>query len=130
VIALDTNVLVRYLARDDAAQTAQALRLIESRSASSPAFISLVVLVELVWVLERSYRIPKPTVARYLHLLMTGDGVVIEHQELAHEALSAFENQGADFADAVIATLARSASCTTTYTFDRKAARLPGFTLL
>ena len=128
--ALDTNVLVRYFARDDATQTAKALRFIESRSASSPAFISLVVLVEFVWVLERSYHISRPTLARYLHLLMTGDGIVIEHQELAHEALSAFENQGADFADAVIATLARSANCTTTYTFDRKAARLSGFTLL
>jgi predicted nucleic-acid-binding protein len=130
VTALDTNVLVRYFARDDATQTAKARQFIESRRASSPAFISLVVLVECVWVLERSYHIPRPTLARYLHVLMTGDSIVIEHQEVAHEALSAFENQGADFADAVIATLARSANCTTTYTFDRKAARLPGFTLL
>jgi len=53
---LDTNVLVRYLAQDDARQSAIATRWIEEElSPSQPGFVSLVVLVEVCWVLQRLY---------------------------------------------------------------------------
>ena len=56
MIGLDTNVLVRYLAQDDAAQSAKATRLIEGElTQRQPGFISLIVLVETCWVLKRLY---------------------------------------------------------------------------
>jgi predicted nucleic-acid-binding protein len=58
VIGLDTDVLVRYLAQDDKAQSASATRFIEtSLSERSPGFVSLVVLVELCWVLQSLYKV-------------------------------------------------------------------------
>ena len=56
MIALDTNIIVRYLAQDDARQSALASRLIEQRlSKAEPGFISLVALLETVWVMEELY---------------------------------------------------------------------------
>ena len=58
MIGLDTNIVVRYLTHDDAAQTAAAVRVMDSLSQDSPGFLSLIVIAELVWVLEA------PTVSR------------------------------------------------------------------
>jgi predicted nucleic-acid-binding protein len=57
MIGLDSNVLARYIAGDDASQSAAAARVIESLSAESPGFVPLVVIAELVWVLQYSYRL-------------------------------------------------------------------------
>jgi len=59
MIALDTNVLVRYVVQDDPAQSPKATALMESLSEDSPCFISLVVLAEMVWVLQGAYQASK-----------------------------------------------------------------------
>jgi predicted nucleic-acid-binding protein len=59
VIGLDTNILVRYIVRDDEAQTELATHLIETKcTREQPGFIALLVLIELVWVLSRPLSIP------------------------------------------------------------------------
>ena len=52
MIGLDTNILVRYLAQDDAEQAKRANRIIDRLTPENPGFVPLVALVELVWVLE------------------------------------------------------------------------------
>ena len=71
MIGLDTNVLVRYFAQDDPIQSAKAVQLIEHRlTEDEPGFISLVALVETVWVLQRHYRRGAPDVAEIVEGLL------------------------------------------------------------
>lgn len=130
MIGFDTNVLVRYLMQDDAAQAAKASRLIERCSADEPGFITLVVLVELVWVLESSYDIQRARIAAALELLLRTRELRVEQAEVAWHAVRVYRESRADFADALIARCAAAAGCERILTFDRDAARLAGMALL
>lgn len=130
MIGFDTNVLVRYLMQDDAAQAAKASRLIERCSADEPGFITLVVLVELVWVLESSYDIQRARIAAALELLLRTRELRVEQAEVAWHAVRVYRESRADFADALIARCAAAAGCERILTFDLDAARLAGMALL
>jgi predicted nucleic-acid-binding protein len=123
LIGLDTNVLVRYVVRDDPAQTAAATRLIESEcTADSPGIVTLVVLCELVWVLERGYRYRRGEIAGVLRSLLGAQEIRAERSDLAWQALNGYEDGSAGFADFVIGLCAREEGAEWTWTFDRKAA--------
>ncbi len=131
MIALDTNVLVRYLVRDEPRQTRAATRLIESAcTAATPGFVPLVALCELVWVLERGYGYRRAQVVEVVRGLLSADDLAIESSELAWQALNAYDEGKADFADYVIGLSARDAKAEATVTFDRRAAASPLFRLL
>ena len=66
MIALDTNVLVRYLVRDDARQAEAARKLLEALTTERPGLVCREVTVELVWVLERAYRFSRDQIATVL----------------------------------------------------------------
>ena len=125
---LDSNVLLRYLTQDDAAQAARATRLIERElSERAPGFISLVVLVETCWVLKRIYGVTPAEISTTVRDLLDTRQLTIERRAAVARAL---ERAGAgNFADALIADIALDAGCSRVVTFDRKAARL-GMTLL
>jgi predicted nucleic-acid-binding protein len=129
VIGLDTNVLVRYFMDDDGDQAAAAAQLMESLDDDSPGFVGTVVLAELHWVLRAVYALSRGEAAQVLRRLTQARGLLVESPDLVRAALDAAES-GADFADAVIACSAAAAGCGTTKTFDRRAARLPGMSLL
>jgi predicted nucleic-acid-binding protein len=122
MIGLDTNVVVRYLTHDDPAQTATAVRLIDSLSSDSPGFLSLIVIVELVWVLEVCYRFRKNEIEQVLESLLRSKEVVIERAEVVFQALRKFGASRADFADCLIERCGQGAECQYTVTFDRNAA--------
>ena len=127
---IDTNVLVRYLVQDDLEQAKKATRFIATQcTADDPGYINRVVLCELVWVLETAYGYPRETVAPVLERLLRTTQFRIEDHPEAWLSLREYQ-QGADFADTLIATLNRRAGCARTMTFDRKAARHTGFALL
>ena len=133
MIGLDTNVLVRYVTQDDRAQSAAATRLLEHELAPDrPGFISLVVLVELVWVLVGAYETPRATVARILEGLLGAPQLRVQEAEAAWLALLDYQEPRfrADFSDALVARLALAQGCEKTLTFDRAAARQEGFELL
>jgi predicted nucleic-acid-binding protein len=90
VIGLDTNVIVRYFARDHAEQFALAATLIDGLSPEEPAFISTAALVETVWVLQRSYKTPKPEIIAILLLILQTQEFVVQEADIALRALSAF----------------------------------------
>jgi predicted nucleic-acid-binding protein len=131
LIGLDTNVLARYLVRDDPSQLAAATRLIERRlTEHEPGFVSGVVLAELSWVLGRSYRWSAARVAAAMEVLVDAEVLVVEHEGAAAEAIAMVRDGRGEFADAFIAAIAEQAGCSQTLTFDRGALHLPGFALV
>jgi len=130
MIGLDTNVVVRYLTHDDAAQTTAAVRVMDSLSSDFPGFLSLIVIVELVWVLEVSYRFKKHEIEQVLETLLRSKELVIEQAEIVAQALRKFSAGPADFADCLIERSGHAAECQYTVTFDQKAASGGGMKLI
>ncbi len=131
MIGLDTNVVVRYLVQDDPRQSATATPLIERElSPDRPGVLTAVVLCEIAWVLEESYETPRPELLAILEGLLGVKQLVVEQAEPAWRALRAARTAGADFSDALIGQVVAAHGGKKTVTFDRAAARLPGFELL
>ena len=126
MIGLDTNVLVRYVTQDDPAQSAKASHLIESLTVVSPGFVSLVSVVELVWVLQSCYQCTKTQLVAVLETLLRTRELIIEHAELIWQAVRRFTTTKADFADCLIERCAHAAGCEYTATFDIDAAKATG----
>lgn len=130
MIALDTNVLARYLVCDDAEQAEAARSLLESLSVDRPGYVCREVTVELVWVLERAYGFTRDRIATVLEELVATEGLVIEAAEdVAHAALR-YRRDGPGFSDLMILAAAKRSGAHPLYTFDRQAARLEGARLL
>ena len=130
MIGLDTNILVRYILQDDPEQAAIAGHLIESQcTAHSPGYISILVLVELVWVLTTGYSYEKRRVASTIHQILITNEFTVEDRETVWAALREYERGSSDFADCLISHRNHTKGCTETYTFDLKAARGSHFTL-
>ena len=130
MIGLDTNVLVRYLTQDDPVQSAKAREILEKRlSEDNPGYISVVVMVETVWVLERAYGFTAKEIAAATEQILQTSVLVVESEQDVFTAMIAYKAGAGAFADVLIGALAARAGCSHTLTFDRKAARLPGFVL-
>ena len=130
MIALDTNVLVRYLTRDDAGQAEAARSLVASLSPDSPGFVCREVLVELVWVLDRSHAASRDRIASALLGLLAADAIVVESADDVAAAVMAYADGVSDFSDLMILAAARRAAATPLYTSDRRASRVDGVELL
>jgi predicted nucleic-acid-binding protein len=130
VIALDTNLLVRFLVQDDPEQARLATDLVEQLTDDASGFVSREVLIELVWVLERAYRLGRAEIAAALDGLLAATELQIEGVDQVGPALELYRNEGFGFADLMIAAAARRAGASELVTFDRKVARLPGVRLL
>ena len=131
MIGLDTNVLVRYLAQDDAIQSLRATQIIERQlSEEHPAFISLVTMVETVWVLDRIYGLSNHEIAAAIERILQADTLLVQNEQEVFTAIVALKTGAGSFADALIGALGMWAGCTATLTFDKKAKRLKQFKLL
>ena len=130
MIALDTNVLVRYLVRDDEQQAESARALLESLTTESPGYACREVVVELVRVLERAYGVSRERVATILQELVATQSLVIEAAEDVARAAFRYQAGGPGFSDLMVLAAADRAEARPLYTFDRKAARLEGVELL
>ena len=130
MIGLDTNIIVRYLTQDDPVQSPVATEIMEQRlSEDNPGFVSIVAVVETVWVLDRAYGLTPQEVAAAVERLLQADTLVVENEQDVFTAMIALKEERGSFADALIAALGARAGCEHTLTFDRKALRLPGFAL-
>ena len=118
-IAVDTNVLVRYLVWDDKTQATKAVALIEG---SDTIVISLIVLCELVWVLKRAYRYTNNEIGDAVHRLTTSRRVEVDQP--AAQAGLVMLARGGDFADGVIEYESHRANCHRLVTFDQTFAGL------
>jgi predicted nucleic-acid-binding protein len=130
MIGLDTNILVRYLTQDEPVQSRKATELIEHRlTEESPGFVSIVAMVETVWVLDRAYGFAAHEIAAAVERMLQVDVLVVENEQEVFTAMIAVKDEKGSFADAVIAALGARSGCSRTLTVDLKAARLPGFEL-
>lgn len=129
MIGLDTNLLVRYFAQDDRIQSARANHIIDRLTEEQPGFISIVAIVETVWVLDRVYGLSGREIAQAVERILQADTLVVQNQQEVFTAMTALKTNQGSFADALIAALGRWAGCAATLTFDRRAARLAGFQL-
>ncbi|MEO8378249.1 MAG: type II toxin-antitoxin system VapC family toxin [Acidobacteriota bacterium] len=121
MIALDTNVLVRYVVEDDPDQTAVATAMIERAIAKGESlFLAQIVLCELVWVLAQAYRFEKQEILGVLQQLRRGAQVTIEGVDEVRKATESYAAANGDFADYLIAERAIASGCTLVATFDRK----------
>jgi predicted nucleic-acid-binding protein len=119
VTGLDTNVLVRYLTRDDPKQFRKAEELLTRVSAAGEtAHVSVIVMCELVWVLERGYRFRKEALLVALRGLLDTVELSIENRDHVAEAVDEYESGKAGFADCLIGIRNRAAGCVETVTFD------------
>ena len=130
MIALDTNVLARYLVRDDTEQAEAARSLLESLTADRPGYVCREVTVELAWVLERAYGYTRDQIATVLEELVATEGLVIEAADDVARAAFHYRTGGTGFSDLMILAASERSEGLPLYTFDQKAARLEGVALL
>lgn len=130
MIAIDTNVLVRYLVSDDAEQALAARSMLEGLSSKRPGFVCREVVIELVWVLERAYRFSRDQIATVLEELVSTEGVVVEAADEVVRASFSYRRGGVGFSDLMILAAAERAGAKLVYTFDRAFARLEGAALV
>src|SRR5262249_54024958 len=130
MIGLDTNILIRHLTQDDPVQSPRANKLIEDRlTEDEPGFISVVALTETVWVLDRVYKYSAAEIAAVIERFLQTRTLIVDNETEVFCAMTALKEGHAPFTDALIGALGAKAGCSVTVTFDRKAARLPGFAL-
>lgn len=129
MIAIDTNVLVRFLVNDDAEQAAAARELMAAASRQAPVFLCREVVVETVWVLERAYRFSRARIADMLVELTAADGLVIEAADDVAEAAAGYRRGGVGFSDLMILAACRRSEAQPLFTFDQQFAALDGAAL-
>lgn len=128
MIGLDTNVLLRYIVKDDLGQWEKATRFIAKRcTVEDPGFIDRIALCEMVWVLTRGHGYRRADVVGAVRRLLASRELLLEDEELVHTALRGYETTAIDFADALMARVSLARGCEATATFDRRAAKLDGF---
>jgi predicted nucleic-acid-binding protein len=131
MIALDTNVLLRYLVQDDPTQTPKSTEIIERHlTREVPGFVSLVCILEIVWVLGSLYKRSPWEVADHIEMILAADTLEVQNEQEVYQGVIALRNGTGTFEDALIGALGVWWGCSATLTFDQDAARrLPGFRL-
>lgn len=128
MLGIDTNVLVRFLVRDDEVQFEKARKLIKREvTAGHSVFVSQLVLLETEWVLRSRYDLPKSQIIEAVSGLLNAIDVQFEDEPAVEEALFVWKDSTANFADCLIGARNRRLGCRATATFDMKATKLPWF---
>ena len=130
MIGLDTNVLVRYIMQDDPKQSPRATEIVESLEGVGSGYVTLVSIVELVWVLSASFDLTRSQVAQALDGIIRTKQFKIENADQVIRALRVFKAGKSDFADCLIERSANSAGCEKTITFDVNASKHAGMILI
>jgi predicted nucleic-acid-binding protein len=129
--AVDTNILVRYLVRDNARQHAAVVSLLrEAVEAEENLYVPVTVTLELEWVLRSTYKARKEQIVHTLSALLATIELRFEAEEATEIALALYQESNADFADCLHVALGYVAGETPLWTLDRVASRLEGAKLL
>ena len=128
MLGADTNVLVRYLTRDDQPQYEKARRMIDREVAKGePVLVSLLVLLETEWVLRSRYEMAKADIVTAFSALLDTADLTFEDEPSVETAVYSWKDSAADFADCLIEARNRRLGCRATATFDVRALKLAGF---
>jgi len=125
---LDTNVLVRYLVKDDRKQAEKASAFIRKATAAGDrCFINHIVLCELVWVLDSAYGYAKKEIADVLEKILVTRQFEIEAKDIIRQAIHDYRRGNGDISDYLIGRINHVKGCDVTVTFDRALKNNPGF---
>ncbi|MCF1505771.1 type II toxin-antitoxin system VapC family toxin [Afifella sp. H1R] len=128
MIALDTNVLLRYVLDDDDRHSEAARHLIDDLcDPDAPAFVHEVAMAEFVWVLTGRRGTSRAEIAGICRTLMDNSHLSFRDVTGLSAALDAYEDGPADFAEYLIAAQSRNLGAAPTFTFDTAALKSPGF---
>ncbi|RZT36495.1 PIN domain-containing protein [Cupriavidus agavae] len=130
MIGLDSNIVLRFLARDDPRQTVRATAIMKSLSTSLRGFIPVAVLLEVVWTMRRQYGSDRASIARIVDYLIGCEELVVESSDVVKSALYLYRQKRGDFPDCLIMRACEAAGCSQTLTFDRRAAEGNGMRLV
>ena len=131
MIAIDTNILLRYVVQDDPTLAPMASRVINRALARQEAIhLSVIVLCESVWVLKTRYHFSKPHLLRFLEAIHGEPGFHVENRSVLRKAVEDYGKGPADFADYLIGRMAHAQGCSTTYTFDQGLKHSAHFSLI
>ena len=131
MLGLDTNVILRLLLGDDPAQKKRASRAIErAKTEGLPVMLALAVVLELEWVLRSSARMDKAQVLGIFRLLLESYDVQIENEKVLEQAIHTYQHATVDFAECLFLAQYQQMGCQTMLTFDTKAARIDGVSLV
>ncbi len=131
MIGFDTNVILRALLGDDPVQSPIAQRRLAGLSRAERGYVSAGVLLEVYWVLNRYYRMPRAVIGRTIRRLLEVEWLTFEDFGSLALALQIYEARNVDFSDAFISERNMERGCIKTVTFDGVAAkRVPGMELL
>jgi predicted nucleic-acid-binding protein len=128
MLGVDTNVIIRYLTRDDQQQYESARRLIDRETTKGePVLVGLLVLLETEWVLRSRYEMAKPDIVSAFSALLDTADLAFEDEPSVETAIYSWKDSAADFADCLIAARNRKLGCRATATFDGRALKVAGF---
>jgi predicted nucleic-acid-binding protein len=128
MLGVDTNILIRYLVRDDQPQYEKARRLIAREvGRGEPVLVSLLVLLETEWVLRSRYDLAKSQIVAAFSALLDAADLAFEDEPSVEHAIYSWKDAPADFADCLIAARNHRLGCRATATFDTRALKLAGF---
>jgi predicted nucleic-acid-binding protein len=128
MIGIDTNVLVRYLTQDDAAQARKVDTFVaEAMESNTRIHIDDIVLCESVWVLRAAYKMAKSQIVTALDRILSTALFSFDARESLREALDDYRDGSSDFSDYLIGRRNAHAGCDHTITFDRLLRDAPTF---
>ena len=128
--ALDANVILRYLVGDNPEQETAARALLDGLTPGNPGFVCREVVIEVAWVLERSYSFSRTRVAEAVMELTASDSLIVENSDDVAAAAHRYRQGSVGLSDLMILTAAERMGATPLHTFDRRLARMQGVTLV
>lgn len=131
MIALDTNILIRFLIQDDKQQANIVLELFsELEKKKQSFFVTQLVVLELIWVLEDVYSVAKEDIIYSISELLLMPVLTFEAQGVIRKLIVSAANSNFDLPDLLIAHSAIEQGCEATYTFDKKASKFDFFEII
>jgi predicted nucleic-acid-binding protein len=131
VIGIDTNILVRFLVRDDTKQANKVYRIFKNAEDNNSAmFVSTLVVLELLWVLESVYKVDRLDILDSISQMMLMPALQFENKGVIQSFIPAARTSTFDLSDLLIAHTAKNDGCELVLTFDKKASKYEYFELI
>lgn len=128
---IDTNILIRFLVGDDKQQAKTVYNIFKKAELdNSELFVPLLVMLELIWVLESVYEIPRAEILDSISDLLLMPILKFEHQSVLQQFINTGQNNKYDLSDLLIAQSAKMQGCETVITFDKRASKSELFELV
>jgi len=128
---VDTNILIRFLIGDDEVQAKKVYNIFKKvESDRNELFVPLLVVIELIWVLESVYEIPRSEILDSISELLLMPILKFEHQTAIQQFTIAAQGNRYDLSDLLIVHSAKSQRCEIVLTFDKQASKFDLFELV